>query len=54
LETDGAGFFAADDLPWPTAGASWWGPMAFAAIGGERLAASFEAPRDPTWRGHDG
>lgn len=54
LETDGAGFFAADDLPYPTAGASWWGPMAFAAIGGERLAAAFEPPRDPVWRGHDG
>jgi len=51
LETAGVGFFAEDDLPWPTAGASWWGPMAFAAIKGERLAATFEPPRDPVWRG---
>lgn len=51
LETDGVGFFSPDDLPWPTAGASWWGPMAFAAIRGERLAATFEPPRDPVWRG---
>ena len=54
LETDGVGFFAADDLPWPTAGASWWGPMAFAAIRGEKLAAQLEPPRDPMWRGERG
>jgi len=54
LETAGVGFFPPDDLPWPTAGASWWGPMAFAAIRGERLAATFEPPRDPVWRGDRG
>ncbi len=52
LETAGVGFFAEDDLPWPTAGASWWGPMAFAALRGERLAAVFEPPRLPIWRGN--
>ena len=51
LSAADVGFFAEDDLPWPTAGASWWGPMAFAAIRGERLAASFEPPRSPMWRG---
>jgi ADP-ribose pyrophosphatase YjhB (NUDIX family) len=50
LETADVGFFAADDLPWPTAGANWWGPMAFAAIRGERLVASYDPPRDPVWR----
>jgi ADP-ribose pyrophosphatase YjhB (NUDIX family) len=51
LETDGVGFYHPDELPFPTAGASWWGPMAFAAIGGQRLAATFEPPRNPIWRG---
>jgi ADP-ribose pyrophosphatase YjhB (NUDIX family) len=54
LETADVGFFHADDLPFPTAGASWWGPMAFAAIRGERLAAAFEPPRNPVWRGKVG
>jgi ADP-ribose pyrophosphatase YjhB (NUDIX family) len=51
LETTGVGWFRRDDLPWPTAGAEWWGPMAFAAIDGEALMATFEAPRAPVWRG---
>jgi ADP-ribose pyrophosphatase YjhB (NUDIX family) len=51
LETAGVGFFAEDALPWPTAGVNWWGPMAFAAIKGARDVATFEAPRDPVWRG---
>lgn len=50
LETSGVGWFAADALPDPTAGADWWGPMAFAAINGQSGAASFDAPRDPVWR----
>ena len=54
LETAGVGFFAEDDLPFPTGGASWWGPLAFAAILGERLAAAFEPPRNPMWRGNPG
>ena len=51
LETTGVGWFSRDDLPWPTAGADWWGPMAFAAIDGEELVATFEPPRAPVWRG---
>ncbi len=50
LETDGVGWFAESALPEPTAGAQWWGPMAFAAIGGQTGAASFDPPRDPVWR----
>ena len=41
LETSGVGWFAADALPDPTAGADWWGPMAFAAINGQSGVASF-------------
>jgi ADP-ribose pyrophosphatase YjhB (NUDIX family) len=51
LETSGVGWFRRDDLPWPTVGADWWGPMAFAAIDGAALAAVFEPPRAPVWRG---
>jgi ADP-ribose pyrophosphatase YjhB (NUDIX family) len=51
LETMGVGWFSRDDLPFPTAGAEWWGPMAFAAIDGAELPAAFEAPRAPVWRG---
>jgi hypothetical protein len=54
LETAGVGFFGPDELPWPTAGASWWGPMAFAAIRGEQMVTQFEPPRDPVWRGERG
>jgi ADP-ribose pyrophosphatase YjhB (NUDIX family) len=50
LETSGVGWFQRDALPHPTVGASWWGPMAFAAIDGERVSAAFEPPRSPTWR----
>lgn len=51
LETSGVGWYAEDALPEPCAGASWWGPMAFAAIRGEAMTASFDAPRAPLWRG---
>jgi ADP-ribose pyrophosphatase YjhB (NUDIX family) len=54
LETSGVGWFAEDELPWPTAGAAWWGPPAFAAIRGERTAAGFDAVRPSVWRDHDG
>ena len=54
LETDGVGWFGAQSLPTPTAGAQWWGEMAFAAIGGARPQASFDAPRDELWRGDAG
>ena len=51
LETADVGWFKRDDLPWPVAGASWWGPMAFAAIDGHPVTPAFEAPRSPMWRG---
>ena len=51
LETSGVGWYGRDALPWPTAGAEWWAPMAFAAIDGNALAATFEPPRAPVWRG---
>lgn len=51
LETSGVGWFGPDELPEPTAGAQWWGPMAFGAINGDRVAASFDEPRSPVWRG---
>ena len=38
LETADVGWFADDALPEATAGAQWWGPMAFAAIRGEDVA----------------
>jgi len=50
LETSGVGWFARDALPEPTAGASWWGPMAFAAIDGHALPTAFEPVRQPIWR----
>ena len=51
LETDGCGWFAKDQLPQVTVGAEWWAERAFAAINGEVLTASFDAPRSPMWRG---
>ncbi len=51
LETSGVGWFKRDELPWPVAGANWWGPMAFAAIDGHPVTTAFEAPRSPMWRG---
>lgn len=51
LETDGCGWFARDQLPPATVGAEWWAERAFAAINGEVLTASFDAPRSPMWRG---
>jgi ADP-ribose pyrophosphatase YjhB (NUDIX family) len=50
LETADVGWFAADALPEATAGAQWWGPMAFAAIAGVESAATFDAVRSPIWR----
>jgi ADP-ribose pyrophosphatase YjhB (NUDIX family) len=50
LETADVGWFAADALPEATAGAQWWGPMAFAAIAGEESPATFDAVRSPIWR----
>ena len=51
LETGDVGWFGRDDLPEATAGAGWWGPMAFAAIDGEQNAATFDAVRPEVWRG---
>ena len=51
LETADVGWFAPDNLPHPTAGAQWWGEMAFAAINGSVKPATFDAPRETTWRG---
>jgi hypothetical protein len=36
------------------AGASQWGPHAFAAIRGEPVEVLFDQPRQPMWRGDDG
>jgi hypothetical protein len=52
LETAGVGWFGPDELPHPTAGASWWAERAFAAIRGEPLDVSFDAPRAEVWRGN--
>jgi ADP-ribose pyrophosphatase YjhB (NUDIX family) len=54
LETSGVGWFAEASLPDPTAGAQWWGAMAFAAIRGHVSGASFDAPRESVWRQPEG
>lgn len=51
LECANVGWFGEHELPEATAGASWWGPAAFAAIRGEESATRFDAPRNPVWRG---
>jgi ADP-ribose pyrophosphatase YjhB (NUDIX family) len=54
LETSDVGWFGPDELPPATAGAQWWGPMAFAAIRGEDDGvASFDPVRSPVWRSDD-
>jgi ADP-ribose pyrophosphatase YjhB (NUDIX family) len=50
LETADLGWFSRESLPTATAGAAWWGPMAFAAIDGAHLPAAFEPVREPIWR----
>lgn len=50
LETSDVGWFGADSLPEVTAGVQWWGPMAFAAIGGKESPATFDAVRAEVWR----
>jgi hypothetical protein len=50
LETADVGWFGPDELPWPTVGVQWWGPMAFAAIRGEPIETVFDPPRAPVWR----
>jgi ADP-ribose pyrophosphatase YjhB (NUDIX family) len=51
LETADVGWFGPAGLPEATAGASWWGPSAFAAIAGQVAPTRFDPPRDPIWRG---
>ncbi len=50
LETGDVGWYSRDALPEATAGAAWWGPMAFAAIDGEQPPATFDQVRDDIWR----
>jgi ADP-ribose pyrophosphatase YjhB (NUDIX family) len=50
LETSGVGWFGPDELPPMTAGAQWWGPMAFAAISGEEITTTFDPVRSRIWR----
>ncbi|TVR27231.1 MAG: NUDIX domain-containing protein [Ilumatobacter sp.] len=50
LECSDVGWFGSDDLPENTAGAQWWGPMAFAAVNGEEFDTSFDPVRSPIWR----
>ena len=50
LETSDVGWFGPAALPEATAGASWWAPLAFAAINGEEAPTVFDPPRDPIWR----
>ncbi|MFW2335092.1 NUDIX hydrolase N-terminal domain-containing protein [Ilumatobacter sp.] len=50
LETSDVGWFGPASLPEATAGASWWAPMAFAAINGEDVPTGFDRPRDQVWR----
>ncbi len=50
LETGDVGWFARDGLPEATAGAQWWGPMAFAAIDGDTTDATFDPVRPDVWR----
>jgi ADP-ribose pyrophosphatase YjhB (NUDIX family) len=50
LETSDVGWFSREALPAGTAGAHWWGPMAFAAIDGEDFPTNFDPVRAPIWR----
>ena len=50
LETGDVGWFAQEQFPEATAGAGWWGDMAFDAINGVQAPATFDDVRDPIWR----
>ena len=50
LECRDVGWFAEDQLPTPLAGVERWGPNAFAAIRGEPVEVTFDAPRPEVWR----
>lgn len=49
LEARDVGWFGRDELPSPLAGGGLWADMAFAAIRGETVEASFDRPRDSVW-----
>ncbi len=51
LECRDVGWFAADALPEPLAGAELWGRHVFAALRGDPIEVLFDLPRDPPWRG---
>ena len=51
LEVTDVGFFGEDALPEPMVGADRWVSHAFAAIRGESVDVTFDAPRRPAWRG---
>jgi ADP-ribose pyrophosphatase YjhB (NUDIX family) len=50
LECAEVGWFGADDLPWPLAGAQTWKEHAFSAIRGEPVDIMWDRPRSPVWR----
>ena len=50
LECSDVGWFVEDALPAATAGAHYWGPMAFAALRGEDRGTHFDPVRTPIWR----
>jgi ADP-ribose pyrophosphatase YjhB (NUDIX family) len=51
LECADVGWFGEDELPSPIAGVDRWRDVAFAAIRGEPVDVTFDAPRSPPWRG---
>ena len=51
LEVTDVGFFGEHALPEPMVGAERWVSHAFAAIRGEDVDVTFDAPRRPAWRG---
>ena len=50
LEAQDVGWFGADGLPEPLAGAGYWKDLAFKAIRGEPIEVVFDLPRRTTWR----
>ena len=50
LEVQDVGWFTPDTLPSPIVSVDRWGPQAFAAINGQPIETSFDAPRVPVWR----
>jgi ADP-ribose pyrophosphatase YjhB (NUDIX family) len=51
LECADVGWFSADHLPHPLAGAEMWGEHVFRALRGEPVEVLFDRPRRPMWRG---